>query len=143
MRRNILWLLSTASALILLFGYHTSTSSKASTSVHANVNSGLAKASSGTSVVSGTSVTGDVVSTRWGDVQVQITVSGGKIVTSEATQVPWNNNRDQQINSYAVPIYNQESVAQQSAKIDMVSGATVTYNGYVASLQSAIDKANL
>ena len=38
---------------------------------------------------------------------------------------------------------NQEAVQAQSADIDMVSGATVTSEGYLSSLQSAIDKANL
>ena len=37
----------------------------------------------------------------------------------------------------------QEAVAAQSAQIDHVSGATVTSDGYVQSLQSAIDQANL
>lgn len=81
--------------------------------------------------------------TRWGLVQVQITVADGKITKSEVLQVPWDNHEDQQINSYAVPILNDEAVAAQSADIDMVSGATVTSNGYVQSLQSAIDQANL
>jgi uncharacterized protein with FMN-binding domain len=48
-----------------------------------------------------------------------------------------------QINSYAVPIYNQDAVTKQSANIDLISGASVTWQGYTASLQSAIDKANL
>ena len=79
----------------------------------------------------------------WGQVQVQITVANGKITKAEVLQVPWNTSRDMQINSYAVPIYNQEAVQKQSAQIDAISGATVTYGGYVQSLQSAIDKAHL
>ena len=58
-------------------------------------------------------------------------------------QVPWNDHRDQEINSAAVPILNQESVAAQSSSIDMVSGATYTSDGYIQSLQSAIDAAHL
>ena len=57
--------------------------------------------------------------------------------------MPWSNGRDQEINSYAVPILNSETVDEQSANIDMVSGATYTSNGYIGSLQSAIDQANL
>ena len=57
--------------------------------------------------------------------------------------MPWNDHKDQEINSYAVPILNQEAVDQQSADIDMVSGATYTSQGYIGSLQSAIDQANL
>jgi len=76
-------------------------------------------------------------------VQVQITVKSGKITASAVLQVPWNDHRDQEINSYAVPILNSETVDAQSANIDMVSGATYTSNGYIGSLQSAIDRANL
>ncbi|GAA2732644.1 hypothetical protein GCM10009867_08970 [Pedococcus aerophilus] len=75
--------------------------------------------------------------------QVQITVADGKITASQVLQVPWNDHRDQEINSYAVPILNQEAVSSQSASIDMVSGATYTSDGYIQSLQSAIDQAHL
>ena len=161
MRRITLWLLSTVSALVLLFSYHTSTSSATSTSIVAqsgtdtgstgtgSTDSGSSSSSSGSSGDSGSSssaaktYTGDAVSTRFGDVQVEITVTNGKITKSSVTQVPWSNGRDQEINSYAVPILNSETVDAQSANIDMVSGATYTSNGYIGSLQSAIDQANL
>jgi uncharacterized protein with FMN-binding domain len=81
--------------------------------------------------------------TQWGPVQVQITVAGHKVTDAQAVQVPSGNGRDQEINSYAVPILNQEVVAAQSANIDMISGATVTSDGYLQSLQSAFDKAGL
>jgi hypothetical protein len=74
--------------------------------------------------------------TRWGAVQVQLTVKDGQITKSEVIQIPWDNPRDQQINSYAVPILNKEVVTSQTASIDMVSGATVTSVGYIQSLQS-------
>jgi uncharacterized protein with FMN-binding domain len=47
------------------------------------------------------------------------------------------------INSYALPILDHEVVQQQSAAIDVVSGATVTSDGYLQSLQAAIDQAHL
>ncbi|MGV1008525.1 MAG: FMN-binding protein [Dermatophilaceae bacterium] len=75
--------------------------------------------------------------------QVQITVANGKITAAKAIQYPTSNQRDQQINAYAISILNQEAVGQQSADIDMVSGATVTSQGYLQSLQSAIDQAHL
>ncbi|PGH42774.1 FMN-binding protein [Micromonospora sp. WMMA1996] len=87
--------------------------------------------------------TGSVAQTRWGPVQVRITVSGGKITDVAAVQVPDGNHRDQEINDYAVPILRQEALAAQSARIDTVSGATVTSDGYRESLQSAIDAAHL
>jgi len=87
--------------------------------------------------------TGDSVDTRWGPVQVQIRVQNGKITASRAVVYPNGNHEDEQINSFALPVLSQEVVQSQSANIDMVSGATVTSEGYLSSLQSAIDKANL
>ena len=81
--------------------------------------------------------------TQWGPVQVQLTVAGGKITAADVLQVPSGNQRDEEINSYAVPVLNQEVLAAQNANIDMVSGATVTSDGYIQSLQSALDQAGL
>jgi uncharacterized protein with FMN-binding domain len=81
--------------------------------------------------------------TRYGNVQVQITVEDGRITAAKVLQVPWNDRHDQMINSAAVPVYNEETVTAQSAQIDVVSGATYTWDGYTQSLQSAIDQAHL
>ena len=193
MRRITMWFASTATMLVLLFSYHTSTSSGATTSISSPANgvvaagsgttgatsdSGSSSDSSGSSGSSGSSastgsagtsrgsstgsssgsssgsasggsssaarsVTGDAVSTRYGNVQVKITVANGKVTAAEVTQVPWSDHRDQQINSRAVPILNDEAVAAQSSNIDMVSGATFTSDGYIQSLQSALDQAGL
>ena len=86
---------------------------------------------------------GDSADTRWGPVQVQITVQDGKITAVTVPVYPDNNGRDQEINATAVPTLVQETLSAQSAKIDMVSGATVTSDGYLTSLQSALDKAGL
>ena len=77
-------------------------------------------------------LTGTAVNTRYGPVQVQITVTNGKITAVNAVDYPQNDGRDQQINSYAIPQLNSEALAAQSAKIDMVSGATYTSSGYIA-----------
>ncbi|WP_279579130.1 FMN-binding protein [Fodinicola feengrottensis] len=84
-----------------------------------------------------------MVQTRYGPVQVRITVSGGRIGAAQAVQVPTDNARDAEINASAVPVLNQEVVSAQSAKIDAVSGATYTSQGYISSLQAAIDAAHL
>jgi len=152
MRRIVTVILSTISVLVLLFSYRTSTDSATvagSPFVQQPASSGSAQ--SGSSNKSGSSTsrsspaiyTGDVASTRWGPVQVQISVQGGKITQSRAVQYPQNNNRDAMINNYALPILDQEVVQQQSASIDTISGATVTTDGYLQSLQSAIDQAHL
>ncbi|MFI6351255.1 FMN-binding protein [Streptomyces sp. NPDC050743] len=95
---------------------------------------GGAQASAG----SGT-VTGDATQTQYGTVQVRLTVAGGKITKAEAVQAPKGGLSDQKT-ALAVPKLNQEAVAAQSARIDAVSGATYTSDGYKKSLQSALDR---
>ncbi|MGW4275001.1 FMN-binding protein [Streptomyces seoulensis] len=87
-----------------------------------------------------TTVTGDAVPTQYGDVQVRLTVSGGKVVKAEAVRAPKGGLSDQKT-ALAVPRLNREAVAAQSADIDAVSGATYTSGGYRRSLQSALDRA--
>ncbi|GIH61263.1 MULTISPECIES: FMN-binding protein [Microbispora] len=88
-------------------------------------------------------VTGDSADTRWGPVQVQIVISGGKLAGIKVPVAPANNRRDLEINNEALPILNEEALSAQSAQIDTVSGATYTSDGYIRSLQSALDKAGL
>jgi len=126
----------------------TTSSSSSGSSGSSSSGSSSSGSSSGTSGSTNTSsaaktYAGDAVMTRFGNVQVQITVQSGKITAAEVLQVPWNDRHDQMINSAAVPVYNQETVSAQSAQIDVVSGATYTWDGYTQSLQSAIDQANL
>jgi uncharacterized protein with FMN-binding domain len=157
MKRIVLWLLSTVSAVVLLFGYHTSTSGPAataqppigggpstsgtSTSGSGGSSGGAGGTGDGTAPSSGTTVTGGVAQTRWGPVQVQVTTDGsGTITDVEVVEYPHGNGMDQQINAYALPQLVQETLDAQSANIDMVSGATVTSEGYLQSLQSALDQ---
>jgi uncharacterized protein with FMN-binding domain len=165
-RRLTLWIVSTVAALVLLFSYHTSTEGfgsrqaaalapanpgSASTSTapptpgsssSSNDSSSNGSGSSTSTSTSGT-FTGSTVDTRWGPVQVQVTVAGGKITDVQATVYPQDNPRDQEINAYALPVLHDEAISAQSAQIDAVSGATVTSDGYIESLQAAIDAANL
>ena len=88
-------------------------------------------------------VTGDAASTKYGPVQVEITVADGTITDVTVVDYPSGNGKDQQINARALPVLVRETLDAQSADIDMVSGATVTSDGYVESLQSALDQAGL
>jgi uncharacterized protein with FMN-binding domain len=88
-------------------------------------------------------VVGDVASTQYGDVQVRITVSGGRITAADAVKAPDSDANSRKIAARAVPELNKAAVAAQSAQIDAVSGASYTSEGYLSSLQSAIDKAGL
>ena len=135
MRRISLWFLSTVAVVTLLFGYHTSTSGAATAAGPTVVSA--APAPAGTTAT-GNIVTGSVAQTRWGPVQVRLTLASGKITAVDVVQYPNGNGRDQEINADALPVLVQETISAQSANIDMVSGATVTSDGYVQSLQAAI-----
>ena len=151
-RRIVLWAMSTLTTVVLLFGYSTSTSGPDPTvsSVVGSAYSAGSASSSGTGDTSSSgsgsgpdSVDGPVISTRWGPVQVRITTDGTTLTGVDVLQYPDGNGKDQEINSYALPILVSESMDAQSADIDMVSGATVTSEGYIGSLQSALDEAGL
>ena len=86
---------------------------------------------------------GNVTQTKYGPVQVRIVVSGGRIVNAEALQVPSRDSRSKQISQQMIPWLIQETLNQQSTSIMNVSGATITTNGWKASLASAIQKAGL
>jgi uncharacterized protein with FMN-binding domain len=166
MRRITMWFIATVAVVVLLFSYRTSLGGGKPARAAAGLDGGAANAPG---VVSGpgaggtaadpspttggqatgaqknsgsTVVNGSVEQTRWGPVQVQVTISGGRITDVTALRVPNGNFRDEEINSYAVPQLRQEVLAAQSARIDTISGATVTSDGYIGSLQAALDAAH-
>jgi uncharacterized protein with FMN-binding domain len=165
-RRILVAVVGTVAGLLMLFSYHTSLAGAGSVTTAPALGArttpaptGTGRSTTGGSTTGGSStggsstggsstgssrnVTGRVAQTQWGPVQVRLTVTAGKITAAEAVQYPNGNGRDQQINSYALPVLGREVLAAQSGDIDLVSGATVTSDGYVTSLQSAIDKAHL
>ena len=85
---------------------------------------------------------GPSVSMRWGPVQVTIKVKGKKIVNVSAT-APVDRTRSSFINGQALPMLKQEVLQAQSASINSISGATMTSNAYIQSLQGALQKAHL
>jgi uncharacterized protein with FMN-binding domain len=86
--------------------------------------------------------TGAVESTRFGDVQVQVVVAGGKITDVKALQLTDAERRSEMISATAAPILRSEVLQAQSANVDTVSGATVTSDAYLSSLQAALDAAH-
>jgi|tagenome__1003787_1003787.scaffolds.fasta_scaffold18627315_2 uncharacterized protein with FMN-binding domain len=144
MRRIVIWLASTVAAVVLLLAYRTSTMGAVSGggAPAAPASPGIVPAPSAGSQTADVVVNGKVARTRWGPVQVQVRIRGGKIVDVTALRQPNGNDRDREINSYAIPQLHDEVLAAQSGQIDTVSGATVTSNGYQQSLQSALDAAH-
>jgi uncharacterized protein with FMN-binding domain len=142
MRRVLLAIVSTVASLVMLLSFktHTATSTTTAAPPAAVSTPATTSPTTATSTTSTRTVTGAAIDTRYGPVQVRITVANGKITSAAAIEYPQNDPRDQQINSYAVPALNSEAVQAGSASIDMVSGATFTSAGYIQSLQSALDK---
>jgi len=88
-------------------------------------------------------IAGQAIQTRYGVVQVQVVVSGQKIQNASFLQLTADDPRSAEINSQAGPILLQQTLSAQSSQIDGVSGATYTSDGYLQSLQSALDQAGI
>ncbi|MCU6481183.1 FMN-binding protein [Arthrobacter sp. A2-55] len=154
MKRAIVTIAATIAGIVLLLGFKTHPMPETTSTGPVAASSPTAGASrqplsgptatgapaTGAPATGTSTLTGTTVETQYGPVQVQVTVTGTKITDVTAIQVPSGNRRDQQINSYAIPQLTQEVLTAQSAHVDMVSGGTYTSEGYLTSLQSALDK---
>nr|WP_306422856.1 FMN-binding protein [Paenarthrobacter aurescens] len=100
--------------------------------------------SSGSSTGSTTAATydGASVQTRFGTVQVQVTIQSGKITEVTALQLTDAERKSAQISSRAAPVLRSEVLQAQSANVQTIGGATVTSDAYLTSLQAALDAAN-
>jgi uncharacterized protein with FMN-binding domain len=128
-------MLATLAAVVLLFSYRTSLGPAAPKPT--------AAPKAAPKPADGTTYQGSVAPTRWGDVQVIITVADGRITAVSVPVYPNANHHDRQVNARALPVLTRETLAAQGVDIDTVTGATVTSGGYKESLQAAIDAAHL
>ena len=95
-----------------------------------------------TKSVSGT-FTGIVVPNRYGDVQVRLVILNGRITDVQALVLPTDREESAYISSQAGPLLHDEVIQAQSARIDIVSGATYTSESYASSVESALKQANM
>ncbi|MYZ34423.1 FMN-binding protein [Streptomyces sp. MnatMP-M17] len=139
MRRAVLAAASTSALVVLMLSLkpHHSAVPSGGTSVSARA---PAPASSGTALIDGM-YTGDPVNTQYGTVQVSATVKAGRLTAVTVLRTPSGDGRSRQIAADAVPRLTQEALSAHSAHIDAVSGASYTSQGYIQSLQSALDRA--
>ena len=123
----------------------TSTQSTASTATSTATSATTSATSSSTanSNYKDGSYNGSSAATPYGDVQVAIVVSGGKITNVTFLALPNDDNHSARISDQVSPTLKAQTLSAQSASIDGVSGATYTSEGYVQSLQSAIDAAKV
>jgi len=157
-RRGAVALSLTALALVLLGNFKTPNASGTALSSTVALGGGAtagATTTSGTTAAAGTgrtsvttvtsataSYTGTAIQTRYGVVQVQVTIANGKLTGVTTLQAPSGNPHSSSISAAAAPVLASEALTAQSATIDTVSGATFTSQGYAASLQSALDQAS-
>lgn len=149
MKKIIYAILATISGLVLVFSYRTSLDvvepiAVAEPAAASDTTAATPPTPTPTPTAAGPldgTYTGAAANTRYGPMQVQITVSGGQIADVQVIDYPNSNSKDRQINERAIPVLVSETTQAQSSQIDMVSGATYTSEGYIASLQSAIDQA--
>ncbi len=85
------------------------------------------------------SVVGSAEESKFGTFQVEVFFADGEIVAVEALQLP-TDRKSNAINNSAVPTYAAAVIDAQSADIDVISGATITWENYTNSLQSALDE---
>jgi uncharacterized protein with FMN-binding domain len=161
-RRTVPVLAATAGGLALLANFHTSPATTgAATDIAAGTTTTLEPTtavvpttsalpasstttrppSTTTTTSPGNIVTGPAAHNRWGEVQVRVTMSGSHIENIEALQLPGDNSHSAALSREAAPILRREALQAQSANIDLVSGATLTSESYIESLQGALDRA--
>jgi uncharacterized protein with FMN-binding domain len=148
MKRVLLSITATVLGLVALLSFKSHgqvTSAAATTSSGAPPDPTAAStaAAPSSSASAASTFTGAAETTRYGVVQVRITVVGKKITNVAFAQLTAFDGRSQRINADAAPILLQETLSAQSAHIDSVSGASYTSQGYETSLQSALDQAGL
>lgn len=85
--------------------------------------------------------TGTSQDAYWGNVQVAVTVSGGKMTDVKFLQYPNSHQTSVYINQQAMPYLQQEAIQAQSSNVQTVSGATYTSQAFQQSLQSALSQA--
>ncbi|MER6290050.1 FMN-binding protein [Streptomyces sviceus] len=142
LRRIVLASAATVSGMVMLLSLKPHTSPQTALALPAPSSSASASSGTGSATTGTRTVTGDTIQTRWGPVQVRVTIKNGRLTDVTAVSYPTDNPRDQEINSYALPRLRSEALQAQSADIDTVSGATYTSDGYRQSLQSALDSAS-
>lgn len=143
-KRPLAAMLLTTAGLVLLLTFKTpevAPTSAANVVNAGSVGNGATAQTAGTKGTGSGQYTGSAVQTPFGTVQVQVTMQNGTITDVQALQLPTGRGHTQQLSSYAGPQLRSEVLQAQSAQVDTISGATYTSEGYMQSLQSALDQA--
>ncbi|GGF36122.1 hypothetical protein GCM10011321_28930 [Youhaiella tibetensis] len=84
---------------------------------------------------------GPVTDAYYGNMQVQATIQNGQLTGVDVLQYPNDRRTSRYINSQALPMLEQEVISAHSANVNLITGATLTSQAYVRSLQGALDQA--
>lgn len=161
MRAGSAFLAGVGSAAIVAIGWQAGVGTLVSALPQSQASASGASSSAGTQASSNTATTdtssavaapvatgpadgtydGSVVNTRFGTVQVQAVISGGQITDVIAVKLTDADRKSVQISQQVAPMLRSEVLTAQSAKVANISGGTYTTNGYLQSLQSALDAA--
>jgi uncharacterized protein with FMN-binding domain len=87
--------------------------------------------------------TGPAADAYYGLVQLQAVIENGRLSAIKILQYPSDRRTSVYINRQALPLLRDEAVAAQSAKVDIVSGATLTSRAFIRSLGGALKQAAL
>ena len=85
--------------------------------------------------------TGSVADAFYGNVQVQTTITNGKITDVQFLDYPHDRPTSVEINSQAMSLLKQEAITAQNSQVDIISGATQTSDAFIQSLASALSQA--
>jgi uncharacterized protein with FMN-binding domain len=167
MKRTPIVLAATAAGLATVLGFHTQKmNSNVLSGLSGASGAGTTPTSSPSGAGSGTSTTtaagssttpgstststttaagtrtalGADVQYRYGELELQVTATGGRITNVQPAIDTAFDPRSSQVNSYAEPLLQSQTLQAQNANINGVSGATFTSQAYVQSLQAALDK---
>lgn len=105
-----------------------------------NTNPGGKSSSSSTTYKDG-SYTGTVANAYYGNVQVKVTISSGKITSVNFLQYPNDNPNSSYISSQATPYLKQEAIQAQTANVNIITGATFTSQAFMQTMASALSQA--
>ena len=135
-----------SSLLILIFGSYALHKHSTDTVIAIDQKRELLTSASSTASVSAISYrdgryTGKLADAYYGNVQVGVVVTGGKLVKVTFLRYPDQQQNSTRLNKDAIPRLNQEAIAVQSANVDSVTGASLTSAAFIESLSAVLEQA--
>src|SRR3954469_22617543 len=119
MQRAPIVLTATAAGLVATLGFHAHAPAPVSAAAGPSATAAPTSSSSSSGSSSAKTVTSDAVSTPYGNVQLKVTIAGGKITDITPVQLPSADPKSDAISTSAVPLLRQRALAKQSADIDL------------------------